>query len=684
MDATLRFWHMFVARLRVLVRYLAGTHTDHTVDIPASADTPATGWLAYFTVWVSILLFALAYWVRYPTITFALPYIPYVDEPYVVDLAFRSLREQTWLATSFWRPHLNLYTVLLAVIVDTQINGIDWSMLPTDTDRITTFVTPYIAARSLYVAFGATTVVLVYHWALLLFPRWLALLAGFTMAFMSFHVIFSGLLTPDILTSLVCTIFFYVATKYEQQPKRRYIDIMAFVAGVGTSGKYNFAALFVVLCFLIWRGAPTYRTWPVVIRSLLFTMLGFFLITPSILIHIPTFVRDFIFEFFAYHENTTVDNGYSGRFRIDLYLEFFSNIVLVSTVFSALLFGIVTLQRQRIALQAGLLLLAIQLCFFLSASYHFPRNFVFFIPIALMVSFWGIRTVCVQLAHDLPQRARWITIAEVVLYLLIVVPAVSDGYKTREYFTRPYSLNVLDAIVGETKPPHIVVGDFEPTQVNGKPWLIPERIQLNDDILFWQSAGFGRFVVNNKLLAAPTPNHIITQQHIDGDRDGGSGWPYDIFVTDMRKTLNAIGSPMSTKFGVDVLGIRIGRGEMRSRLTPLNTVTTLPNNDQPILINIYLDTTQVPVYPNALLFVHLLDDNQQKITQRDTPPVDYYPLSAWQAGDFVIAMGDLPVATLPAGTYHLSIGFYEPVIGQLLPIVNSPDGTYRVTFTIAE
>lgn len=676
MDSTPRFF----TRLRIFLQQAFAPDTQQsTLDAPDQSRMAQR-----ITVVVSIVLFAIAYWVRYPTIAFALPYVPYVDEPYVVDLAFRGLREQTWLATSFWRPHLNLYTVMLAVIVDTQIHAIDWSTLPVDTDRVTALVTPYIAARTLYAAFGATTVVLVYHWATLMFPRWIAFVVAFTMAFMSFHIIFSGLLTPDILTSLVCTIFFYVATKYEQHPKRRYIDIMAFVAGVGTSGKYNFAALFVVLCFLIWRGSPAYRTWSVVFRSLLFTMLGFFLITPSILIHIPTFVRDFVFEFFAYHENTTVDNGYSGRFRIDLYLEFFSNIVLVSAVFSALLFGIVTLQRQRIALQAGLLLLAIQLCFFLSASYHFPRNFVFFIPIALMVSFWGIRTVCVQLAHDMPQRTRWITIAEVALYLLIVVPAVSDGYKTRDYFTRPYSLNVLDSIVGDTRPPHIVVGDFEPTRASGKPWLIPERLHTDADVAVWQAGGFGRFVFNSKLFADPKPSHVITHQHIDGDRDGGSGWPFDLIVTDVRKTLSVVGSPMSTKFGVDVLGVRIGRGEMRSRLTPLDTSTQLPNNDQPILINVYLDTTQTPVYPEALLFVHLLDANQQKVTQRDTPPVDYYPLSQWQAGDFVIAMGDLPVAALAPGTYQLSIGFYEPVIGQLLPIVNSPDGTYRVTFTIAE
>ena len=90
-----------------------------------------------------------------------------------------------------------------------------------------------------------------------------------------------------------------------------------------------------------------------------------------------------------------------------------------------------------------------------------------------------------------------------------------------------------------------------------------------------------------------------------------------------------------------------GRGELRASLTPLSNNPHVANSTAPLLVNIYLHVQRVPTHPDALLFVQVFDEKQQKVAQRNAPPVDYYPMAKWQPGDFVIAMGDMPVESLP-------------------------------------
>ena len=636
---------------------------------------------------ISILVFGVAYWVRIPTVYFALPYVPYVDESFVMNLVYKALREHSWMMLNFWRPHLNHYTALIAIIFDSKIHGFDWSILPITTDRITSPITPFIAVRTFYVIIGSLTVVLAYHWAVQMVPRWLALLASLTVAFANYHIQYSGLVTPDVLACFGCTAFFYIAARYEQAPLRRHRYLLAFLTGFTTSAKYNFIALFVVMCFVLWRTTPrdqlwSIRLWSILMQCGLITAIGFFLFTPSILIHFKEFVQDFSEELNFYQTNTTIVNGYSGRFPFGLYLEFFTQTIFTPSIMVAFVFGLTQIRKQQISLQAALLLFFFQLSFFLQSYLHYPRNFIFFIPAAVIICFVGIYNVFVQLKQEAPQLVRWLTVCEVTVYLLVMLPAMISGYNIRTYFSQPYSLNVVDATIAETTPPAIVVGDVEPTLLAERPWVVSKRLHTNDDIALWQAGGIGNIVINGKLFPEPKPQYIRKHHHINGDKDGASGFPYDIYYTDARRALQAIGRPMRTTLGADILGVRIGRGDLRASVTPLSNIPHVKNTAAPLLLNVYLHVQSTPTNPDALLFVHLFDDAQNKIAQRNAPPVDYYPMSKWRSGDFIIAMADIPVDALPPGTYHLVIGFYDAAIDKRLAVIGSPDGTYTVTFTV--
>jgi hypothetical protein len=78
---------------------------------------------------------------------------------------------------------------------------------------------------------------------------------------------------------------------------------------------------------------------------------------------------------------------------------------------------------------------------------------------------------------------------------------------------------------------------------------------------------------------------------------------------------------------------------------------------------------------NYTVFVHLVDpeDADRMVAQGDAPPMGgRWPTSLWLPG---VAVDDAHTLSLPpdlpAGTYHLMVGLYEPVTGDRLPL---PDG----------
>jgi hypothetical protein len=77
---------------------------------------------------------------------------------------------------------------------------------------------------------------------------------------------------------------------------------------------------------------------------------------------------------------------------------------------------------------------------------------------------------------------------------------------------------------------------------------------------------------------------------------------------------------------------------------------------------------------NYQVFVHLLDEQGNKIAQADGQPVQWLrPTSTWQPGERIAdRYGLLLPATLPGGEYAIAVGLYHPVTGQRLPVSAGP------------
>ncbi len=89
------------------------------------------------------------------------------------------------------------------------------------------------------------------------------------------------------------------------------------------------------------------------------------------------------------------------------------------------------------------------------------------------------------------------------------------------------------------------------------------------------------------------------------------------------------------------------------------------------------------------LFVHLYDAQGRLKAQQDSQPENgNAPTSWWQPGDLLDDPHDLTLpAGLPAGTYHLAVGMYEPASGGRLPLLDGsgtrqPDDSWQIPIQV--
>lgn len=87
-----------------------------------------------------------------------------------------------------------------------------------------------------------------------------------------------------------------------------------------------------------------------------------------------------------------------------------------------------------------------------------------------------------------------------------------------------------------------------------------------------------------------------------------------------------------------------------------------------------------PVSTDYKVFAHLRNDENQTVAQADHQPfAGLLPTSAWPASEVIAETFWLSLpADLPAGTYRLLVGLYQPDTGERLPVVNDVSGENAV------
>jgi hypothetical protein len=91
--------------------------------------------------------------------------------------------------------------------------------------------------------------------------------------------------------------------------------------------------------------------------------------------------------------------------------------------------------------------------------------------------------------------------------------------------------------------------------------------------------------------------------------------------------------------------------------------------------------TSGPISERYKIFVQLLSANNQLVAQADAFPAQgARPTTGWLPGEIITDAHTLPLPPdLPAGSYRLIAGLYNPVNGQRLPLVDSAGDSILVT-----
>lgn len=89
---------------------------------------------------------------------------------------------------------------------------------------------------------------------------------------------------------------------------------------------------------------------------------------------------------------------------------------------------------------------------------------------------------------------------------------------------------------------------------------------------------------------------------------------------------------------------------------------------QPMTVTLVWQANTIPDM-SYTAFVHLIDGDQQIVTQSDSVPADGHPTSDWLPGEVVLDSHALALPDdLVPGTYGLLAGLYDPLSGKRLPV----------------
>ncbi len=228
-------------------------------------------------------------------------------------------------------------------------------------------------------------------------------------------------------------------------------------------------------------------------------------------------------------------------------------------------------------------------------------------------------------------------------------------------------------------------------------------------ILFWQALAdkLGPLQVQVELKDA-TGQTVITYQQ--APIWPTTEWSHKIFLRDPHDVLLPPTLPPGQyQLSVSVVAPKQGRlpvaGEDSVRLTTVTTIDRPHNfepptpqstlnfnfNNQALLMGLDLPQPQVvsgeivdltlywqvlsPLARNWTVFVHLLDNQGQIVSQQDQiPGRGQFPTTGWLPQEYLVDLYALPIpADTPTGHYILKIGLYDAHDFSLLPLVEGND-----------
>lgn len=622
---------------------------------------------------VSILVIATL--LRWPMVFFALPYTPHPDEPYVINMIFDMMYRHTWIPNNFDRPHLSVYVAYVAVWLGQWWHPIDPALLVIPTDRITQVSSAFVDARIAMLFTGIASIAAAYWHLTQRHFTWGAWLGALWLALLPWHQDQSVFITPDVMVGLCTFLIAGTCWHYATHPTTRQLWLVAGVIGLATGTKYNLGAAVIIPVIMQWPLIQQ-RQWRTVVRNgmilVLGMMLGLIVSTPGLIWSLNEIRANLDSQMSHYSRPDSNYTPWEWRY----YLWFFQHEgwLWVGSIVACL--GITLSLKQRRLVDIGLFCFFLfQLLFFMSRERHYMRNLM---PIVV----YGVVYIIIGSTWLVTALKRWIPRHNLRIALIaggLLFQPIQMSIDHYQFNQRTYNPLRIDAFTAQYPRGSVRVCSDEPITKANTPSCDTSVLTLAE-VTQWQTAGAQQLVVNRAQYAdwqIGAPWQLAA--HIPASNQGGNGDPFDIYRNTQAATV--IGTPATTSDGVRIDGVRLGYGQLRNRITPLEPHATLTRRGDVLNVNIYFGVDAAVSEPGWWLFVHVLDATGQKVGERATVARSDYPIADWRIGEEVVVNADMPL-DLPAGDYTLVIGFFRPQDGARMIISGSTDGSWQVPFQV--
>jgi hypothetical protein len=626
------------------------------------------------------LLFAGALCLRVVALGYGLPYVEHTDEPAIVETVVRMVRNGDPNPHSFLYPSLCLYLWAAA----TRLH-LWWGLhhgiyavpddLPLKTYLYTTSSSLYVWNRAVTAFLGAATVPALYLLGKRMFDARVGLLGALMLMIASFHVVHSHYITTDAPTGLWVVLALIGAWRVARSGAWSGYVIGGIGAGLAAGTKYNagvVALALVVAHALHWRTRSLGKPFMLLVAGGALSLATFLVTTPYALLDWPHFVAGLRFN--AAHYASGSHGDFVGRWQVGEYARFLWSDGLMAPGSLLLLVGLPLLAwrwpRQTLAL---VVVIGAEMALLMMQAVNFVRNVLPVLPLIILLAGAG----AIALADAIPRR-RWRPVATVGLGIALLAPQARQTQWDLAYWRRPHTMVVAaDDLRRLPRGLRAAVEQHSVAWAND-PVVFPVRFLGEHPIEWYRENGFRYLLVNNDfhspndkpLYAQMQAQARVVTQYPErrlGLQSGPGGAILDL--GEHVELMRFARRELRFADAAALLGFELQAGAPRAQITPLFGADAHElHSGESLQINMYWRAL-AKMDRDYTLFVHVLDEHDNKVAQRDLPlRYSDYPSSHWQPGELVVDRADLALPALPPGVYRLAIGLYDAGTGARLPL----------------
>ncbi|WP_026370705.1 glycosyltransferase family 39 protein [Kallotenue papyrolyticum] len=646
------------------------------------------GWVRA-AVWIAcVLVVGLAFGLRAWGVRWGLPYVDHPDEPALVDVALRMLRDGDPNPHFFLYPSLYFYLLVLvfqAHLAWAQLTGAYGSANPLEgtTHLFTTIPLVFVWGRLLTATIGTLTAVLAYRLVRQAVDGRSGLLAALFVATLPFHVRHSQYITTDVTAAVLLLLALIGMVGVAQGGRQRSYLVAGLGLGLAAAVKYNLAVIAagaIAAHGLYWRRA-WWRRLPRLVGAGLAALFGFVSGTPYALLAWPEFLAGL--ERQLQHYAAGVHGDMVGRWPLADYATFFWREGLLPPAAIATLIGMASMLwadngRWRAFALVWLGCVLPYLALLLLQATHFVRNLLpVLVACALPVAVAG-RLALARLMRVNSLRWPWrVMLSLGVLGALYLWPA-QHALAGTLFVAQPDSRVLAEAYIKTLPRGARIAVELNPLQWAGDPIVEPVPF-VTARPLEWYRANAYRYLVARASERDPADQALYERLRagaqvirvFPGVTAGQPGPRLEVLDLGIWPAqLKA--EPRPAVFGemLQLLGYELEAGALRPAITPLDGARreAVPVGSA-VQLNLYWRVWH-PLPQEYAFFIHVLDAAGRRVAQRDTLlRADDYPARAWQRGELVVERGDLQLPVVPPGRYQLWLGIYDMPTGQRLPVV---------------